>query len=63
MVTSGLLAVSADPMMHVTKMARCRVCGMAFATANLEPGPSTARAETCPVGHDGQYDGADYYYV
>lgn len=63
MVTSALTAASANPMVHVTKMARCRVCGMAFATANTEPGPSPAWAETCPAGHDGQYDGADYYFV
>jgi hypothetical protein len=63
MVTNALMAVSAEPMMHVTKMARCRVCGMAVATANPEPGPRTPCAETCPAGHDGDYDGADYYYV
>jgi hypothetical protein len=63
MVTSAPMATSAEPLMHVTRMTRCRVCGMAFATANPEPGPGTARAETCPAGHDGQYHGADYYYV
>ena len=63
MATSALTAASSDPLMHVTKMARCPACGMAFAAANPEPGPRTARAETCPAGHDGDYDGADYYYV
>jgi hypothetical protein len=63
MTTSSLVAAAAEPLLHVTKMTRCRVCGMAFATANPEPEPRTACAETCPAGHDGQYDGADYYHV
>lgn len=63
MTTSSLVTASAEPLMHVIKMTRCRVCGMAFATANPEPDPSTAWAETCPAGHDGQYVGADCYFV
>lgn len=63
MMTGGLVTASKEPMMHGTKMARCSVCGMAFATAHPDPGPRTASAETCPAGHDGDCDRADYYYV
>jgi hypothetical protein len=63
MTTSVLMAGSAEPQMHVIKMTRCWVCGMAFATANPQPAPRTTWTETCPAGHDGDYDGADYYYV
>jgi hypothetical protein len=63
MTTGAVMAAFAEALMHVTRMTRCRACGMAFATANPEPGSWVARAETCPAGHEGQYAGADYYYV
>ena len=53
----------AEQMVHVTKMTRCPVCGMAFATAHPDTGTRLSCVETCPAGHDGHYDGGDYYFV
>jgi hypothetical protein len=49
MTAGSVMAAFAEALMHVTRMTRCRVCGMACATADPEPGSWVARA--------------DYYYV
>jgi hypothetical protein len=60
---SMLSPMVAEQMVHVTKMTRCPVCGMAFATAHPDTGTRLSCVETCPAGHDGHYDGGDYYFV
>jgi hypothetical protein len=59
----------AEPLRHVTKMTRCGLCGMAFASAYQEvidaitPGAGQTHTEICPAGHVLAYKAGDYYFV
>jgi hypothetical protein len=50
---------------YVTRMVRCRYCGVAFASSDQQVAAPTQSdyIETCPAGHRDHYVHADYYFV
>lgn len=62
--------VLAEPPIYVTRMARCKVCGTTFPSANqtmsgeaLESWFMKSSVEMCPDGHVNDYVSLDYYFV
>lgn len=60
----------AEPPIYVTRMARCKACGTAFASADQSvtgqlspPGQGHSQVEMCPSGHIEGYSSADYYFL
>jgi hypothetical protein len=58
-----------EPLMYVTRMTRCKECGMGFASANQMMGTEALElvhtyVEMCPAGHvHDDYVSLDYYFV
>jgi hypothetical protein len=50
---------------HLTRMTRCKVCGMTFpSTDQIVAAPTEDNyVETCPADHVADYVHADYYFA